>query len=348
MQKNRIGIIGGSGYVGGELLRMLLGHPNAEITTVTSERLKGQYIKTIHPHLRGRTALKFSGQEELSNYDTLFLCTPHKTSMNNMNRYKDLADSIIDLSADYRLNNPAEYNEWYGKEHNDPETLKEFVYGIPEIHREKMKTSKYVSSAGCNATAIILGLYPLMKEKIIDPRNIIAEAKVGSSESGNSPSQSSHYSERANSIRSFKPTGHRHTAEIVQELDFGIKPNISLSVTSIGLVRGILATIHTFPLEKTSYTDIIKLYKKIYSDSPFIRMVVERTGNYRYPDPKLLWGTNYCDIGIDYDEKNNRLVVITAIDNLMKGAAGQAVQAYNIMKCYEENTALEYNGLHPI
>jgi LysW-gamma-L-alpha-aminoadipyl-6-phosphate/LysW-L-glutamyl-5-phosphate reductase len=348
MEKKRIAIIGGSGYVGGELLRILISHPNAQIEAVTSDRLAGQFLKQQHPHLRGRTNMQFVNQDKLTRYDALFLCTPHGKSMKNMDRYKRLGERIIDLSGDFRLNDANHYEEWYGEEHHSPEHLKQFVYGIPELHREEMKETRYISSAGCNATATILALYPLLKEGLIDTNNIIVDIKAGSSESGSNPSQSSHYSERANVVRSFKPTGHRHTAEAEQELNFGTKPKISMTVTSINIVRGILATSHTFLKEKMTYPELIKLYRKTYSDSPFVRLVLDKTGNYRFPEPKLLWGTNYCDIGIEIDSKSNRLVIISAIDNLMKGAAGQAVQAFNIMNGYEETLSLEAGGMHPI
>lgn len=339
----RIAIIGGSGYVGGELIRLLLEHPRVEIAAVTSERFAGRFVRQIHPHLRGRTMLKFTSQEALETYDVLFVCTPHGTCMREIDRYAKLAHRIIDLSADFRLNDPKRYEAWYGSKHERPELLNGFVYGIPELHREQMRSATRVSSAGCNATATILALRPLIEAGLVSDR-VFVEVKVGSSESGNAPGASSHYSERANVVRSFKPTGHRHTAEIEQEL--GI--DVSFSATSIDLVRGVLATCHVPLNESIEERELLKLYRKTYADSPFIRLVTERTGNYRYPEPKLLWGTNYCDIGLEKDEHSNRVVVISAIDNLVKGAAGQAIQALNIMHGYEETLGLEFSGMHPI
>ena len=164
MEKQRIAIIGGSGYVGGELLRLLIDHPHAEIEAVTSERFAGQFLKQQHPHLRGKTNMQFVKQDKLEHYDMLFLCTPHGTAMKNIERYKKIGDKIIDLSADFRLNDSEDFEKWYGEKHLNPNYLKEFIYGIPELHREEMKTAKYISSAGCNATATILALYPLLKE----------------------------------------------------------------------------------------------------------------------------------------------------------------------------------------
>lgn len=341
----RAAIIGGSGYVGGELLRILLDHPHVEVEAVTSERSAGTFVRQTHPHLRGRTLLKFTKPDELATYDVLFVCTPHGTSMREIDHYRTIAPQIIDLSADFRLNDPAAYEEWYGSAHEKPELLKEFVYGIPELHRDEMRETRLVSSAGCNATATILALHPLIRENLIDPKRIIVEVKVGSSESGNKAGSSSHYSERANVVRSFKPTGHRHTVEIEQELP---GTNVSFSATSINLVRGVLATCHVELRKPIPHVELLKLYRKTYAESPFVRIITDRSGNYRYPEPKLLWGTNYCDIGLEIDERSNRLVVISAIDNLVKGAAGQAIQALNIMNGYDETTGLGFSGMHPI
>ncbi|MEJ2544885.1 MAG: N-acetyl-gamma-glutamyl-phosphate reductase [Calditrichaceae bacterium] len=222
------------------------------------------------------------------------------------------------------------------------------MYGIPELHREEMKKTNYVSSAGCNATATILGLYPLFKNDLIIPDQTVVEVKVGSSEGGNKFSLASHHPERSGCVRSFSPTGHRHVAEMVQELGMDKNINIHFSATSIDMVRGVLATSHVFLKESMEEKDIWKVYRNLYGDEPFIRIVKERDGNYRYPEPKLLSGTNYCDIGFEIDPHSNRLVVISAIDNLMKGAAGQAVQAMNLMYGFDETTALQFPGLNPV
>jgi N-acetyl-gamma-glutamyl-phosphate/LysW-gamma-L-alpha-aminoadipyl-6-phosphate reductase len=226
--------------------------------------------------------------------------------------------------------------------------LKDFVYGIPEIHREEMKKRDYVSSAGCNATAVILALYPLYKEKLLDIERTVAEVKTGSSEGGAAFSAASHHPERSGSVRSYSPTGHRHTAEIIQELSFDKSIRFHLSATSIEMVRGVLATCHVFLNDGADIKAVWKAYRAHYSNEPFIRFVMESKGIYRFPEPKLMMGTNFCDIGFELEETTNRLVVISAIDNLMKGAAGQAVQAFNIMNSIEETSGLEFSGLHPI
>jgi N-acetyl-gamma-glutamyl-phosphate/LysW-gamma-L-alpha-aminoadipyl-6-phosphate reductase len=284
----------------------------------------------------------------LEKCNVLFLCLPHGESMQQIDRFKEKTEKIIDLSADFRLKDANLYKNWYHTDHLRPDYLTHFIYGIPELHREEMKKAKWVSSAGCNATAVILALYPLFKNGLIETDKTVVEVKVGSSEGGNQASNASHHPIRSGCVRSFMPTQHRHTAEMLQELSFGQVIDIHFSATSIDMVRGVLATCHTFLKDKLQEKDIWKLYRNSYADEPFIRIVKEREGNYRFPEPKILSGTNFCDIGFDLDNRSNRLVVISAIDNLMKGAAGQAVQAANIMCGYPETTALNFPGLHPI
>ncbi len=348
MEKIRASIIGGSGYTGGELIRLLLFHPNVELCEITSESLVGKYIYKAHPNLRKSTNLKFSSLSEIENCDVLFLCMPHGQSQKSIETYKQKAGKIIDLAADFRLKDLAEYEKWYGHSNSNPTALSEFVYGIPELHRDEMKSSDFVSSAGCNATVSILSMYPFYKEGLVDTERTVIEVKVGTSEGGNKYSASSHHPERSGSLRSYMPLQHRHSAEIVQELSFDEKISVNFSATSVDMVRGVLATIHLFTNEKLNDKDVWKLYRKYYYDEPFIRIVKEREGIYRYPEPKLLIGSNYCDVGFAVDDTSNRIVLIGAIDNLMKGAAGQAVQAFNIINGLEETTGLTFPGFHPI
>ena len=348
MAQMSVSIIGASGYTGGELLRLLLFHPEVEIKQVTSERFFGKPIHKVHPNLRKLSNLKFSSLSDLEFSDLLFLCLPHGESMRKIDEYKKLSKKIIDLSADFRLHSPELYMKWYKKPHENKVLLNDFVYGIPELHREEMKKTDYVSSAGCNATATILALYPLFKKDLVEPDKTVVEVKVGSSEGGNKFSLASHHPERSGCVRSFSPTGHRHVAEMIQELGMGKEIQIHFSATSIDMVRGVLATSHIFLKKSMDEKDIWKVYRDVYVDEPFIRIVKEREGNYRYPEPKLLSGTNYCDIGFEIDPHSNRLVVISAIDNLMKGAAGQAVQAMNLMNGFDETTALQFPGLNPV
>lgn len=344
-----VSIIGGSGYVGGELIRLLLSHPEVQLNQITSDRFSGKFIKSVYPNLRGRTTLKFSSMNELESVDIIFSCLPHGLLMQQFGQVHDLCKYLIDLSADFRLKSVIDYSFWYNTEHTLPDLLNSFVYGIPELHREEMRETYLISSAGCNATASILGLYPLFKENVLDVERTVIEVKVGSSEAGNAVNQGSHHPERVRSVRSYKPVGHRHSAEIIQELSFHEKPQIFMSATSIDMVRGVLATAHVFlkpEYQQLTEKDLWKIYRKYYKDEPFIRIIKEKSGNYRLPDPKTLLASNYCDISFIRDEGSSRVVILSAIDNLMKGAAGQAVQAFNIMLGFEETTGLEFPGIH--
>jgi N-acetyl-gamma-glutamyl-phosphate/LysW-gamma-L-alpha-aminoadipyl-6-phosphate reductase len=339
----KVSIVGASGYGGGELLRLLLQHPHVEVNQCTSERYTGKPVTRLHPNLRKQTSLSFCSIKDLEAVDLLFVALPHTKCMQKFDDFRALADRIIDLSADFRLKDPEAYKKCYGTEHTQPDKLTEFVYGNVELHREEMKQARYISGAGCNATATILPLWPLFKEGIVDTSlPVVAEAKCGSSEGGNRASEASHHPERSGCVRSYKPTGHRHIAEMIQELG----QTIHFSATSIEMVRGILLTAHMFVKEGITEKDIWKTYRNLYGQEPFIRMVKERQGIYRVPEPKIVAGTNYCDIGFELD--GSRLVVVSAIDNLMKGAAGQAVHAMNVMCGFDETAGLVFAGLHPI
>jgi [amino group carrier protein]-6-phospho-L-2-aminoadipate/5-phospho-L-glutamate reductase len=336
-------IVGASGYGGGELLRLLLQHPQVEVVQCTSERFAGKPVTRLHPNLRRRTDLKFCSIEELEKTDLLFTALPHGRCMEMLDTFTAACDRLIDLSADFRLKDPDAYKKWYGIPHAHPDILGEFVYGNVELHREEMRRARYISGAGCNATATILPLWPLFRQGVVDDRRpVVAEAKCGSSEGGNRSSEASHHPERSGCVRSYKPTGHRHIAEMEQALG----SPVHFSATSIEMVRGILVTAHLFVREGVTEKDIWKIYRQVYGKEPFIRIVKERHGIYRYPEPKILAGSNYCDIG--FELAGTRLVVISAIDNLMKGAAGQAVHAMNVMFGFEETTGLDFAGLHPV
>ena len=343
-------IIGGSGYTGGELLRLLLQHPEVEVKQVTSERNAGKFVFSTHPNLRKRTQLKYSPLDSLERCDVLFLALPHGVSMESLPRLQDKAEAIIDLSADFRLNNPEDYPTWYGREHLHPDLLGRFVYGIPELHRDEIREARFISGAGCMATASILGLYPLFQAGVIDTTvPTVIEVKTGSSGSGVETGPASQHAERSGVIRSFRPTGHRHSAEVIQELTVdGTAPQVAFSATAVESVRGILATSHVFLKEPLQDKDLWRIYRGAYKDEPFMRIVKEASGIYRYPEPKILSGSNYCDVGFERDPHSNRVVVLAALDNLMKGASGMGVQALNIRCGFPETTGLEFPGLHPV
>jgi [amino group carrier protein]-6-phospho-L-2-aminoadipate/5-phospho-L-glutamate reductase len=343
---NTVSIVGGSGYGGGELLRLLLSHPQVELKQVTSRSHLGEYVYQVHPNLRKRTQLKFSDPAALQPVDILFLAQPHGQAQHNIEQYAILAAKIIDLSADFRLRDAVVYEKWYGERHAAPDWLSKFVYGLPELHRTELADANYVSGVGCNATAGNLALLPLVNAGLIDlASSIIIEIKVGSSESGAEGNLGSHHAERANVIRTFSAFGHRHTAEVIQEL---CVREVSLTMTAVDLVRGVLATVHAKVKQGVTSKDLWKAYRAIANDNPFVRIVKEQRGIYRVPEPKILAGSNYADLGFELDESGGHVVSICAIDNLMKGAAGSAVQCMNLMMGWEETLGLEFAGLHPI
>ena len=341
-----ISIVGASGYVGGELLRLLLEHPQVTVQQATSERLAGQYVYSTHPNLRGRTTLRYTAQSELAPCDVLILALPHGAAARRIEHWSGLAGRIIDCSADFRLRDRAAYARWYGEEHPAPEWLDRFVYGLPELHREELRAASHVSGVGCNATAVNLALLPLVRAGLLLPdRPVVADVKVGSSEAGAQGNDGSHHPERSGVVRSFAPVGHRHTAEVLQESGLD---DVHLSVTSVELVRGALATCHAWVAPGTTERDIWKAYRAATADEPFLRLVHDRGGIHRHPEPKILAGSNYADLGFDLDEASAHVVAICGIDNLMKGASGSAVQCMNLMLGFEETLGLEFTGLHPI
>lgn len=347
-----VGVIGASGYVGGELLRLLLNHPKVEVKVATSRQHAGEYIYRVHPNLRGLTKLQFTGEDPErvgGKVDLVFLALPHKVSLKVVPKLVEMGVPIIDMSADFRLKDPEKYKIWYGYEHPYPDLLKKFVYGLPELHRDELKNAKYVAVPGCMATSAILGLAPVAKAGLIDEK-IIVDAKIGSSGAGGKPSLATHFSERFGVIRVYKPVGHRHTGEIEQELEYVSKKKFKVGMTAhaVNIVRGILTTSHTFLTEDVEEITVWKTYRSMYGEEPFIRIIKDKKGLYRYPDPKIIIGANFADVGFELDLHIRRLVVISAIDNLVKGAAGNAIQSMNLMFGFNETEGLRIPALHPV
>ncbi|MDJ0767088.1 MAG: N-acetyl-gamma-glutamyl-phosphate reductase [Myxococcota bacterium] len=338
-----VSILGASGYTGGELARLLLDHPEVNLAQVTSRHTVGRYLHSVHPNLRGRTHLKFTDEHNLSSCDLLFSCLPHGITARMMDSLAGIADRVIDLSADFRLQDADAYDTWYGTDHPAPEWRTRFVYGLPEINRERIAKASYVSGVGCNATAMIFALLPLASRNLI--QNAVVDIKAGSSEGGNSYSAASHHPERTGALRPFAPVGHRHQAEVTEQL--GEFP-LHVTVSAVQMVRGVSCTAHVFLSNNLDARETWRIYRDAYSSEPFVRIVKEKRGIYRFPEPKILTGSNYCDVGFEVASDSNRIVVFSAIDNLMKGAAGNAVQVMNIMFGWEERLGLEFPGLHPV
>ncbi|WP_254536137.1 N-acetyl-gamma-glutamyl-phosphate reductase [Halomarina litorea] len=335
-------VVGASGFTGGELLRLLSAHPEFEIAQATSRSYTNKTVGYSHPNLRGLD-LRFTDPEDLESVDVLFAATPHGVSMDRIDAFRDAADTVVDLSADFRLDDEAAYDAYYDG-HSRPELLAESEYALPELNRENLRGADLIASGGCNATATLLGLHPLKEAGILtgDERAVV-DVKVGSSEGGASGGKASSHPERSGVVRPYAPTGHRHEAEIEQF--FG---SVAFTVHAVEMVRGASATCHLFPDEPVTKGDLWGAYREAYEDEPFVRLVAGGGGVYRYPEPKAVAGTNYAEVGFELDPANGRIVVFSAIDNMMKGSAGQAVHAANIALGFEETAGLEFQGLHPV
>jgi N-acetyl-gamma-glutamyl-phosphate/LysW-gamma-L-alpha-aminoadipyl-6-phosphate reductase len=336
-------VVGGSGFTGGELLRLLTGHPEFEVVQATSRSKTNKTIGHSHPNLRD-VDLRFSDPEDLESVDVLFAATPHGVSMSHVDRFQDAAGTVVDLSADFRLDTEAQYEEWYDG-HDRPELLEQAEYALPELNRESLAGADLIASGGCNATATIVGLLPLFEDGILDgDEQVVVDVKVGSSEGGAGGGDASSHPERSGVVRPYAPTGHRHEAEIQQFL--GI--DVSFTVHAVDMIRGASATCHVFPDGPVSKGDLWGAYRGSYEDEPFVDLVAGGGGVYRYPEPKAVAGTNKAEVGFELDPSNKRLVVFSAIDNMLKGSAGQAVHAANVAFGLEETAGLEFAGLHPV
>jgi LysW-gamma-L-alpha-aminoadipyl-6-phosphate/LysW-L-glutamyl-5-phosphate reductase len=351
----RVGVVGASGYAGGELLRILLKHGGVDLTFATSKRNVGEYLFRVHPNLRGMTEMQFvdnDASKMAGLADLVLTALPHGQSVQMVSQLASSGLKVVDLSADFRLRDPADYPLWYGFEHPDPELLSKFVYAIPELNGEAIAKTSLAASPGCMAITSILALAPLFKQRevAIDGNHIVVDAKIASSGSGGKPSLSTHFSERYGVVRPYKPAGHRHTGEIEQQLSWlgGRRVTVSMSAHAINMVRGILSTCHVFYEGDVQNSTVWKMYRGLYSGKPFIRMVKDKKGPYRLPDPKVVIGSNFCDVGFEVDERGHRIVAIAAIDNLIKGAAGNAVQVMNIMLGLDQKQGVYDAPLHPV
>ncbi|OGS48850.1 MAG: N-acetyl-gamma-glutamyl-phosphate reductase [Euryarchaeota archaeon RBG_16_68_13] len=339
----KLSIVGGSGYTGGELLRVLLGHPKVEVAQVVSDTFAGKPVWKAHPNLRKVTDLSFAPPDELATCDALFLGLPHGTSMKRLAAHASKAGILVDLSADFRLRSAEAYRRYYDLEHPAAHELGHFIYGLPELHRAELKDATRVAVAGCTATASIIALAPLLRSGLVATDRLVVDAKTGSSAGGSSETRASHHPERSGAMRLYAPTGHRHTAEIEQEL--GLPGRVHLTIHAVEAVRGILSTAHAFAPNGLDKKSLWAAYRQSYGSEPFVRIVDDPTGIHRYPDPKILAGSNFCDVG--FAVQDGHVVASAAIDNLMKGAAGNAVQCFNLMAGFDERAGLTFPGLHP-
>jgi N-acetyl-gamma-glutamyl-phosphate reductase len=345
--KTRVGIIGATGYTGVELLRLLLHHPEAEVTALTSRKYAGVSIDQVFPSLMKRLPLKC---EELNvdqiskRADFIFTAVPHKTAMEVVPLFHRQGKRIVDLSADFRFRNAAIYEKWYQK-HTSADLLPQSVYGLPELHREKIREAKIVGNPGCYPTGALIGLIPLVKKGLISPENVVIDSKSGVSGAGREVVLESLFCEVNEGVKAYKVFAHRHTPEIDQELSQLVQKEINVTFVPhlVPMDRGILSTLYVNLLRKMKTEELLDAIQDFYRGEPFIR--VHSKG--KLPNTKDVRGSNLCDMGGVVNESEGRAVIVTAIDNLVKGASGEAVQNMNIMLGYPETTGLDGLPLFP-
>ncbi|HEX7504201.1 MAG TPA: N-acetyl-gamma-glutamyl-phosphate reductase [Syntrophales bacterium] len=343
----RVGIYGGSGYTGLELMRILLRHPDAKVVGLTSRKFKGKPLSDTYPLFEGLTDITFidASPEELAGMaDVIFMATPHGEAMAVAPAFIDAGKKVIDLSADFRLRNLDVFEKWYHK-HSAPGLAKKAVYGIPELYRDEIRKAQLVANPGCYPTSAILGLAPALREKIIDPATIIIDSKSGVSGAGRDPVIGSLFCEVDEGFKAYKVNEHRHGPEIEQELSAlaGLEVKVLFTPHLLPLNRGILSTMYASLNKTLSTDDLIDIYKKCYNNEPFVQVL--RKG--MYPNVSSVKGTNNCHIGLSVDVRTNRVIILSAIDNLVKGASGQAVQNMNLMCGLREDAALDMIALFP-
>ncbi|MFB7629779.1 N-acetyl-gamma-glutamyl-phosphate reductase [Streptomyces sp. NPDC056149] len=340
----RVAVVGASGYIGGELLRLLLGHPRVTVVAATSDRLAGRRVDGPHPNLRGHTDLCFVGHDavESADFEVLFLAAPHRETMGRMAGFLKLAETVIDLSGDFRLRDPETYASYYGVEHTAPQLIPDFTTGLPEWHRAQLATSDRISVPGCMATAGILAVRPMAEAGLIEG-TVRVDARTGSSGSGVSSGPAGAHAERSGALRVFAPSRHRHEAEIAQATGRTVR----MTATGVEAVRGVQVLCHAELASGVTEREVRSAFRAAYKNEPFVRVIAQRHGLYRLPEPKILTGSNFCDVGFAVSADDGTVTLIGALDNLVKGGAGGAVQCLNVRFGWPERTGLEFPGLHP-
>lgn len=344
----RVAIVGASGYTGGELARLLCSHPSVTVTAATSRQYEGQSLAQIFPHLRDQTDIvckNLSTTEIIDLADFIFCAVPHKTAMDVVPDFLDAGKKVVDLSADFRLKDVAVYEKWY-QPHSAAALVKTAVYGLPELYREQISSAQLVANPGCYPTSIILALAPLLKTTLIDTSSIIADSKSGTSGAGRAASVETLFCEVTDGFRPYKVGGvHRHVPEIEQNLSelAGTPIQVSFTPHLLPISRGILSTIYVNCNETVSPEQLYGLYQTMYQGQRFVRLLDPGI----QPATQYVRGSNYCDIGLALDERTNRIIITSTIDNIVKGASGQAVQNMNLMCGFPEETGLEQVPLFP-
>ncbi len=345
MQK--VAVIGASGYTGVELLRLLANHPQAEVVAVTSRQYEGTPICEVFPSLRGFFALKCESIDIASisaRADVIFTALPHKNAMEVIPGFLEAGCKVVDLSADYRLRDQSVYEQWY-QTHSSPELLTEAVYGLPELYREKVRCARLIANPGCYPTSVALGLAPLLEEHLIEPDSLIIDSKSGTTGAGRGLKEASLFCEVNEGFKAYGVASHRHTPEIEQTLSDlqGTSVQVNFTPHLLPVDRGILSTIYATPLQQCSTAELLALYQNRYADEPFVRVLPEG----QLPNIAYVKGTNLCDIGLVSDPRTGRIIVVSVIDNLVKGAAGQAIQNFNLISGFAETEGLTAAALFP-
>jgi len=343
----RIGIIGASGYTGAELARIIYGHPEAVLTVATSRQYAGKPLSEVFPNLKGKadiTCVDAEVEDLLEQADLFFTAVPHQTAMAIVPHLIEAGKKVVDLSADFRIHDAGVYEQWY-QAHTATQYLEQAVYGLPELHREQIRKSRLVANPGCYPTSIILGTAPLLKKGLIEPDTLIADSKSGTSGAGRAAQTGTLFCEVADGFRAYKVGEHRHTPEIEQEISLLCGKAVTISFTPhlVPMSRGILSTVYAKTVKPLDREEIHQIYADFYKDEPFVRLCAPGA----YPATQFVRGSNFCDIGFKYDSRTGRIVILSAIDNLVKGAAGQAVQNMNLVCGFPEEAGLTGVPLFP-
>ncbi len=348
MTRLKVGIAGAAGYAGCELIRLLATHPHADVSwLMTGKTNEGKRLHEVFPHLRGVPERVFQPMEAAAaeGADAVFMCTPHGVAVSMVPEFLEAGCKVIDVSADFRLKDPKAYDKWYQMTHTAPDLLEEAVYGLTELNRSRLPGARLVANPGCYPTASILPLAPILREGLAHLDSIVIDAKSGVSGAGRSLNLRTHFSETTEDLQAYSPARHRHTPEIEQELSIlaGEKVPVTFVPHLIPMVRGMLTTVYCKPTRETDTKALTRIYRDFYDQEPFVTVLPED----ELPRTKDVWGTNRCEIAVRYDPRSSAVLVISVIDNLVKGASGQAVQNMNVVFELPEPSGLESIALYP-
>ncbi len=343
----KVGIVGGTGYTGVELLRLLAAHPEVEIQAITSRSEKGVPVADMYPNLRGHLDLAFSEPDMavLKKCDLVFFATPNGIAMTMARELVDAGVKVIDLAADFRIKDIKEWSKWYGMEHACPELVEQAVYGLPEVNRAEIKNAQLIANPGCYPTAVQLGLLPLIENGLIETDNLITDAKSGVSGAGRTAAVGTLQAESSENFKAYGVAGHRHLPEIKQGLALANKADVGLTFVPhlVPMIRGIHATCYAKLKDKNTADQLQSLYEKQYADEVFVDVMPAGS----FPETRTVKGANHCRMAIHVPQDGDTVVILSVIDNLVKGAAGQAVQNMNIMFGLDEDAGLTAIALVP-